>query len=119
MTKSKKESLIGRTITGYVLSEDRETITFQFAAGDAITLETEGGCCSYTWIESIDLPDNLLGIVRAVEDIAMPDLGGMPTETVPSPDVVQYYGLKITTDKGSAVIDYRNNSNGYYGGSLE
>jgi hypothetical protein len=118
MDKNKRKSFIGRTITGYVLSEDRETITFQFAAGDAITLETEGDCCSYTWIESIDLPDNLLGIVRTVEDIAMPDLGEIPTETVPSPRVVAYYGLKITTDKGSAVIDYRNNSNGYYGGRL-
>ena len=32
---------------------------------------------------------------------------------------VAYYGLKITTDNGRAVIDYRNSSNGYYGGSLE
>lgn len=29
-----------------------------------------------------------------------------------------YYGCKITTGKGYALIDYRNSSNGYYGGSL-
>ena len=28
------------------------------------------------------------------------------------------YGVKITTDKGHIVIDYRNASNGYYGGNL-
>lgn len=27
-------------------------------------------------------------------------------------------GFKVTTDKGVIVIDYRNASNGYYGGSL-
>jgi hypothetical protein len=43
----------------------------------------------------------------------MPDLGEMPDR-----DVVAYYGLKVTTDKGEMVVDYRNDSNGYYGGSL-
>ena len=34
------------------------------------------------------------------------------------PDEVEFYGLSIKTDKGEIVIDYRNSSNGYYGGSL-
>jgi hypothetical protein len=38
---------------------------------------------------------------------------------MPDVDVVAYYGLKITTETGIAVLDYRNDSNGYYGGSLE
>lgn len=119
MEENKRKSFIGRMITGYTLAEDNESITFQFAAGDAITLVTFGDCCSHTWIESIDLPDNLLGIVQSVEDIAMPDLGNIATTKEECVDQVAYYGLKITTNKGSAVIDYRNNSNGYYGGSLE
>lgn len=53
-----------------------------------------------------------------VEHIEMPDLGDIPTVYEPAVDSVRYYGLKITTDKGRAVIDYRNDSNGYYGGNL-
>jgi hypothetical protein len=34
------------------------------------------------------------------------------------PDVLAFYGCKISTDGGEIVIDYRNDSNGYYGGSL-
>jgi len=35
-----------------------------------------------------------------------------------SSDELALYGLKLTTDKGDLVLDYRNESNGYYGGSL-
>lgn len=44
----------------------------------------------------------------------MPDLG-----TPPDDECIKYYGFKITTSKGHIIIDYRNSSNGYYGGSLE
>ena len=33
-------------------------------------------------------------------------------------DVLQFYGFKITTTRGVCVIDFRNESNGYYGGEL-
>jgi hypothetical protein len=33
-------------------------------------------------------------------------------------EIIAFYGLKITTDKGDIIIDYRNSSNGYYGGNL-
>ena len=57
--------------------------------------------------------------MRAVDEIEMPNLGDVPTLHRPSVDCVKYYGLKITTEHGRAVIDYRNDSNGYYGGSIE
>ena len=43
----------------------------------------------------------------------MPDLGDQPDH-----DVMAYYGLGITTEHGTAVVDFRNDSNGYYGGYL-
>lgn len=49
----------------------------------------------------------------------MPDLGNIKTEHCEHPDCIRYYGLRIVTDKGRAVIDFRNNSNGYYGGSIK
>lgn len=111
--------LIGATITTHHL--DPRGAYLQLALLDArpIRLRTEGDCCSTTWIESIDLPSVLHGRILAVEDIPMPDRGNVGTQKHPSVECVAYYGLKITTEHGVAVIDYRNDSNGYYGGSLK
>jgi len=57
--------------------------------------------------------------VLAAEQVEMPDLGNIDTPHREHVDQVEYYGLKITTERGRATIDYRNDSNGYYGGSLE
>lgn len=57
--------------------------------------------------------------MRAVEEIEMPNLGNVPTPHRDHVEEVKYYGLKITTDKGRAVIDFRNDSNGYYGGTIK
>jgi hypothetical protein len=109
----KTNPLIGKTLTGIEIADDQQALRFVLTDGECI-VTTDADCCSYTWIEHIELP--ALGFpaqVVAVEDIDMPDLGDMPER-----DVVAYYGCKITTDRGEIVIDYRNDSNGYYGGSL-
>lgn len=70
----------------------------------------DADCCSHTWIESIELPINgLPANVISVDD----------TSYESSDDgELKKYGLKIKTDKGTIELDYRNESNGYYGGSL-
>jgi hypothetical protein len=107
--------LIGRTISKVEISDDRYEIKF-VTDRDPVELEVHGDCCSRSWIESIDDPDVLLGTVTDVEEIKMPDLGNISTPYNSDPEYVAYYGLKISTEKGRAVIDYRNDSNGYYGG---
>ena len=105
--------LIGKIITGMKIAEDKEALLFNTEDGD-IKVLCDADCCSFTWVEHIEMP--ALGFparVLQVEDLEMPDLGDMPER-----EVVAYYGLKITTDKGEVIIDYRNESNGYYGGSL-
>ncbi len=42
----------------------------------------------------------------------------MPDLTPGDGGETKYYGCKITTDKGHIIIDYRNESNGYYGGDI-
>lgn len=42
------------------------------------------------------------------------ELGKAPVED----EYLQFYGFKIQTQKGDVVIEYRNSSNGYYGGNL-
>lgn len=108
-----KEILIDKIITAVYLSSDKTAIKFDFDGGDVLSF-AEGECCSYSWIEHVENPENLIGAsVLSVVDKDMPDLGDQPDH-----DCMSYYGLEITTAKGYCLIDYRNDSNGYYGGCL-
>lgn len=104
--------LVGKTITKIMIADDKQAILFQTTEGD-IKVLVDADCCSSTWIESIELPVNgFPALVLEADDILMPDLGNGDAECI------SYYGFKIKTDKGDVIIDYRNESNGYYGGSL-
>lgn len=107
--------LIGKTIKTVWLAEDNKTIKFDLADGTDIIARCDGDCCSSTWIENVENPEALIGAeVMGAVDIPMPDL----SDQCPNRDVVRFYGFKISTPKGDCVIDYRNESNGYYGGNL-
>jgi hypothetical protein len=111
------KSIIGKTITALEISSDRQALRFTLSDGASIVVDTDADCCSYTWIEHVELPAlGLPAVVLAVEDLEMPV--GAASVFVTAPDVLAFYGCKITTDRGEIVIDYRNDSNGYYGGSL-
>ena len=67
-------------------------------------------------------------LARKNENVEMP-AGGLPAKILNIEDLdlpekreeyvlIQFYGLKFTTDKGDLILDYRNESNGYYGGNL-
>lgn len=77
--------------------------------------DVEGECCSESWIEHISLPVALPATITGVEDLDFPDLS---TWDNPEYEFLQFYGFNIHTDKGSLTIDYRNDSNGYYGGQI-
>lgn len=107
--------LIGKTVTAVRMDDAKTSISFD-CDGSVWSWSAEGDCCSSTWIEHIEGVGRLVGgTVRAVEDIDLPE--PTPAENE-GRDVLQKYGVRIDTDKGTAVIDYRNESNGYYGGSL-
>lgn len=108
--------LIGKTLIGISLAEDKQAIQFHTDSGD-ITVLVDADCCSYTWVESIELPARgFPAKVSAVEDLEMPE--GRKSEFHPDSEELAFYGCKIVTGKGDIVIDYRNDSNGYYGGNL-
>lgn len=111
-----KNPLIGKVVTGLQIADDRQALRFVLADGEMVVL-VDADCCSYTWVENVELP--ALGFpatVTAVEELDMPEQP--PSQFHKDPDVLTYYGCKITTDRGEIVIDYRNDSNGYYGGNL-
>lgn len=115
--------LIGKTITSISLAADREAIKFEILDGSVegsrgeIVAHCDADCCSYTWIEAVELPAlGLPATVVSVEDLNLPD--GKESTFHKNPDSLAFYGCKIVTDRGEIVIDYRNDSNGYYGGNL-
>lgn len=107
-------TMIGLKIADVKIAEDKEALLFITDIGEQVFVPVDADCCSHTWIEHVELP--ALGFpftIISVDYLDMPDLGDLP-----GCDVVSYYGAKITTDKGDMVIDYRNDSNGYYGGLI-
>ena len=111
---TRQHCLLGKTVTKVQIAEDKLALKFVLASGEEIIARVDGDCCSSTWIEHISLPfQKFPATVLEVVNLNMPNLGS-PDEY----DVICYYGLELKTDKGSMVIDYRNCSNGYYGGSL-
>ena len=107
--------LEGKTLVGVKIADDRLALLFQTTDGEVVA-RVDGDCCSRTWVENVELPAmGYPATVQAVEDLPLPDAAvGGPDEGT----LVQFYGCRIATDKGYIDIDYRNESNGYYGGSL-
>ena len=91
--------LVGKTLTGMKLAEDRLAILFQTTDGD-ILVRVDADCFSYTWVESIELPAlGFPALVTVVEDLEMPDVGDN-SKYHDHPEVLEFYGCKITTDRG-------------------
>lgn len=110
-----KHCLIGKTIIAVALADDAKAIRFDVSDGEPITARADGDCCSNSWIENVENAEALVGTpVLSVADIDMPD-SPYDHDTF---DILAFYGFKISTAHGECVIDYRNDSNGYYGGSL-
>ena len=120
---SLQAALLGRSVSsvrlewsdaGYEKGPTR--LIFETLTGPVVLL-AEGQCCSISWFESIDDPAALLGTIYAIRHLDLPHRDSPdPTNDDGESESRAYYGLKISTEKGSAVIDYRNDSNGYYGG---
>lgn len=104
---------VGKTINALKIAADKQALLFQCSDGEHI-VRVDGDCCSHTWIEHIELPAlGFPALVTAVEHLSL------DKETKDNDgDCIAFYGCKISTDRGEIVIDYRNSSNGYYGGSI-
>lgn len=106
--------LIGKTINAIFIADDKEALRFDLEGGEPIIVRCDADCCSHTWVETIENAGAAIGSsVLEAKSIEMPDLGS-PYQY----DYIAYYGFRIRTAKGDCIIDFRNSSNGYYGGSL-
>ena len=105
--------LVGKVLTSIKISENKHYLMFVTNEQNVLAY-CEADCCSHTWVENISLPAmGFPATVISVTDMDMPDSAKWDDS-----EYLQFYGCKISTDKGDIFIDYRNSSNGYYGGSL-
>lgn len=101
------------------LSEDRSAITFEFDGAPAVSFGVEGDCCSSSWIEHLDVPPDVIGeVIISVEDSDGVPWDGHDCKGGCGHDYLQVYNTRFKTAKGDIVLEYRNDSNGYYGGYL-
>lgn len=85
---------------------------FRTEGGHEIWLQVDGDCCSYSWVETIDLDQGVIGSkILGWDSISIGDCIAREGQ-----DCVQAYELRLHTEKGDVVVAFRNDSNGYYGG---
>lgn len=106
------QQLINKTIRSCSWSKDGTKMTITTSEGD-FNFYTGSDCCSESWIEHVTEPKYPAKILSIEEK----DLPG-PTPSGRQ-EYDQAYSTVFKTDQGDLEVEYRNSSNGYYGGSLE
>ena len=104
--------LSGQKLAKVEVTTDRECLVFTLADGRTVTYVAEGDCCSTSWIEHLTVPSDIAGAeVTAFRGL---DMG----ETEVDHETIKAYQTSFATARGEIVVEYRNSSNGYYGGWL-
>lgn len=103
---------------------DGDDVLIIFDNGYQLRGVAQGDCCSTSWVEHLTVPSDIAGAVitgykqtDAVEGVTPEEEAHQIKESYG--DVLQVYGEAVVTDRGEIVIEYRNSSNGYYGGWME
>ena len=127
------DALVGKTIRRVMMNPLRTFLVFECADDSKVCFCTEGDCCSRSWIEHTDGVDYVKG--RKVEGVSSADLHSFEAPDVDGPKAYEgpylhpvkrgdnsfkVYSTTFALDNGSRFsIEFRNQSNGYYGGNLE
>lgn len=117
MMNDKFEDLKGKTVTKISLDGDHSLIIHTID-GD-VSFEAYGDCCSHSWIEHFDSPTAPEKIVEFKQIEIPPSFDKTPTKTGNYEEEMSYYFYELITEKNTYLIEMRNSSNGYYGGSLQ
>lgn len=86
-----ENKLIGKKIVDVKIAEDKLAMLFVCDNGEELVVRVDADCCSYTWIESVELP--ALGFpftVIACDDL---DMDKEPLENEEY-ECLQFYGAK-------------------------
>lgn len=109
--------LIGRRIDAIRIDGDEQHyLEFETDCG-VIRLSAEGDCCSESWFYHVLGVKALLG--HTVTDIHVVKDDAEPPDAFSRQEYDKLYGLNFRTTGGMADVEFRNSSNGYYGGWLD
>lgn len=121
----KLSPLAGRKLKAIELRDNKERIAFVFQDGGEVSYGVEGDCCSSSWIEHLEAPDDIDGAEIVEFSEAEMDFTAEYNAALKARDPNEYdrdcvmkYTSTFRTTKGDVVLEYRNSSNGYYGGYL-
>lgn len=120
------EKIIGKTIKAIFL--DEQYLTFETEDGDVITYSVDGDCCSHSvWYDFFGVESLIGKKVTGVKDVELTQddwllrrLAGYDKKNYQ--ESISIYGIQIDFEgvrwgDQTAVVSFRNYSNGYYGGS--
>lgn len=115
------QELAGKIIKKIEISDDQESIIFTTKDNQEIGYFTWGDCCSTSWFAHISGLKNLLDqeILSIDDSKYLSTIEKAETEIKQKEeyfDCLAIYGYDIYTKKGICTIEFRNDSNGYYGG---
>lgn len=112
--------LVGKTVQRVFMNEDY--LKLELDQGSMV-FAVSGDCCSQTvFYDFLGLTQLKAGPIVNVEELEMEECRLEDRKNYQ--DAIAFYGVRFTTQHPqfgpvSAVMSYRNYSNGYYGGSLE
>ena len=111
-------AFVDRQITGVWTNSDGRDVAFTFDDGSTIYADPEGDCCSHSWVEHVSGVAAAEGATIVSVD-ERPELDSQKNVDDSGYDCLALYGISLITAHGERIdIDYRNESNGYYGGWL-
>lgn len=113
--------LEGRVVWRVRKTPDGDRLLVDLVGGTTLRYEAEGDCCSQSWVEHIEAPPDLGqgALVTGVDESSGAEpYGSHHCDRDCEHDVLEVYNTTIHTTRGDIVVEYRNDSNGYYGGWL-
>lgn len=110
-------ALLGKIVKKVFISPSGDYIRFVTNVDDVFALGS-GDCCSVSWINNITGIHNLIGQMVVEIRVKNEGLIEKPNTTDNDQEEMSYYALTLITEKGFCDIEFRNSSNGCYGGDL-
>lgn len=112
------DNMLNRKLASVSIENDGSCITFEFQDGFTRSFGVEGDCCSHSWIEHLELPGNIKGATLLAVNDSAPITQDHDDHDGENPECIEVYNTAFRTDRGDIILEFRNSSNGYYGGYL-
>jgi len=111
------KELFKQYISHIYMDDDKNYLVFLNKTGQWV-YSPEDDCCSTSSFKSIENAENIINEwIIGIEE--KPAYGFLIEEHLCERNTVTIYGYTLKTNKGYCDIEFRNESNGYYGGSCE